>query len=249
MKKVNVRTVLISSVAAIIAGIIAVLLIWLFAGGKSKPKEEYVSVIVTKRDISANTVVSNEDIEIKKLPSKLIPANAVKNLSQTVGMRVSRDVKKGEILTTDVLYTVSSIVVPEGYVALGLKIDNISGVGGLIKPGDLVNVIGFQRIQRAGGMGQDMVSATVLQNIKVLFVDGVSQKESKISTVVLQLTPEDAQKLVFLYNSGNYALALKNPNDTFIYPIKSTTIKNIVDIGRVPVSTKKIIGMEVIEIK
>ena len=60
-----------------------------------------------------------------------------------------------------------SAVIPEGYRAMTVKVDDVVGISGFIMPGTLVDVVVVIDPAEKAGM-QDPISKIVLQNIKVL---------------------------------------------------------------------------------
>jgi len=65
--------------------------------------------------------------------------------------------------------------------------------------------------------GQETLSETVVQNVKVLAVDQTASDDKNepviVRAVTLEVTPEDAEKLVLAKQRGAIQLALRNPLD------------------------------------
>ena len=95
---------------------------------------------------------------------------------------------------------VLSAVIPEGYRAMTVKVDDVVGISGFIMPGTLVDVVVMIDPREGSGM-QDPISKIVLQNIKVL-ANGQNidkpeneREANSVKAVTLQVTPEQAEKL------------------------------------------------------
>jgi pilus assembly protein CpaB len=113
-----------------------------------------------------------------------------------------------------------SAVIPEGYRALTVKVDDIVGVSGFVMPGSFVDIVAVIVPQAAQGVqSQGPVSKIVLQNIKVLASGAKldspeNQREpNNAKTVTLQVTPEQAEKLVLAANEGKLQLVMRNYSD------------------------------------
>jgi pilus assembly protein CpaB len=109
-------------------------------------------------------------------------------------------------------------VIPEGYRAMTVKVDDAVGVSGFIQPGAVVDVV-VVIDPRENGVNQDPISKVVLQNIKVL-ANGQNIDKPKnereattVKAVTLQVTPEQAEKLALAANEGKLQLIMRNSTD------------------------------------
>jgi pilus assembly protein CpaB len=111
-----------------------------------------------------------------------------------------------------------SSVIPEGFRAMTVKVDEVVGVSGFIMPGTLVDVVVVISPPQ-GAAAQDRVSKIVLQNIKVLAsgqnIDKPkNEKEAeRVKSVTLQVTPEQAEKLALASTEGQLQLVMRNSVD------------------------------------
>jgi pilus assembly protein CpaB len=111
-----------------------------------------------------------------------------------------------------------SAVIPEGYRAMTVKVDDAAGISGFIMPGSLVDVV-VTIDPREGGGHQDPISKIVLQNIKVL-ANGQNidkpeneREANSVKAVTLQVTPEQAEKLALAATEGKLQLVMRNQID------------------------------------
>jgi pilus assembly protein CpaB len=112
-----------------------------------------------------------------------------------------------------------SAVIPEGYRAMTVKVDDVVGVSGFIMPGSFVDVVAIIVPPSQTGATSGPISKIVLQNIKVLAsgakIDSPENQRqpSEVKAVTLQVTPEQAEKLVLAANEGKLQLVMRNyPN-------------------------------------
>jgi pilus assembly protein CpaB len=104
----------------------------------------------------------------------------------------------------------------EGQRAVTVRVDDIRGVAGFILPGDRVDVV---LLRTETQKGETENSADVLvQYVKVLAIDQLvneRQDQPAIATVAkavtLQVTPEQAQKVLLAGNIGKLSLVLRQP--------------------------------------
>jgi pilus assembly protein CpaB len=111
-----------------------------------------------------------------------------------------------------------SAVIPEGYRAMTVKVDDVVGISGFIMPGTLVDVVVVIDPAEKAGM-QDPISKIVLQNIKVLANgQNIDKPESEreansVKAVTLLVTPEQAEKLALASSEGKLQLVMRNSID------------------------------------
>jgi pilus assembly protein CpaB len=128
--------------------------------------------------------------------------------------------------------------------AVSISVTEVSVAGGLIQPGDYVDVLGtFQVFNRQTDPNafaapdsqgaKNLVTMTVLQNVQVLAVGQSGQNgstSSKVSptkgqpdakTVTLALTPEDAERVTLGQSTGDFTLALHKTGDHTTAPVQA----------------------------
>ena len=73
------------------------------------------------------------------------PANGIKLDSLVIGQIARANVVKGQAVTTEVLEgpsgTIGNVTVPSGFVAIAIQVDQVTGVGTVIKAGDYVDMV------------------------------------------------------------------------------------------------------------
>ena len=113
---------------------------------------------------------------------------------------------------------------PEGKRALTIKIDSLGAVGGLLSPGDYVDVIAQLNVPAAGEKGKEKkesVTAMIFQNLQILAINSniedpgayeAQQREGSLK-LTFAVTPEEASLLSFAEKNGKMELALRSPNE------------------------------------
>lgn len=117
-----------------------------------------------------------------------------------------------------------SIVMPPGKRALTIEVDMLSAVGGLITPGDFVDVIASLRIPEelnAEKAKTKEVVTVLFQNLQVLAVGALfkpaggaelyeNRQKSRSLNVTLAVSPEEAGLLTFAESNGKLQLTLRS---------------------------------------
>jgi pilus assembly protein CpaB len=149
LKRSNRLVLLIGVFLAIVAFIAVILLSG--DGGKREPEvvTELPTVIATT-DIPLGSQITADQVttEVKKLTER--DTDAFGDVSQVLGKIVRQPVVAGAAITATTLSggtqgQILDIVVPEGMRAITVQVDQITGVGTVIKTGDYVDmIVGFQ---------------------------------------------------------------------------------------------------------
>jgi pilus assembly protein CpaB len=193
----------------------------LLAERNTTPSEEAkVMVVMAKQKVPAWAPIKDPDkyFEEKEVPESLAPKKSVKELSKLKDQRLSQPLSEGDYVLEDKLVNPDQVgliaKLPPGMRAIALKVNAESLAGGFVLPGYRVDVVSTTR-------GNDSVSKIILQNMLVLAVDMVAQRDHQTtamlgSTVTLAATPEEAQRLSLASALGELRLTLRSPEDNKI---------------------------------
>jgi Flp pilus assembly protein CpaB len=106
-------------------------------------------VVVLTKDLAAATVLTEDMVEVRKVPLDAVSSRALSKLDQAVGKTTTVPLARGEqLLETrltgdDADPSTFAYEVPAGYRAISVVFDEVQGVGGLVQPGDHVDVIAY----------------------------------------------------------------------------------------------------------
>src|SRR5687768_9690479 len=102
-----------------------------------------------------------------------------------------------------------AMLLPDGQRAAAVRINDVSGVAGFVRPNDSVDVL----ITRA--MGEQQITDVLLQNIRVIAMDqnahNADGQPAVARTATLEVNPLDAQKLALGQQLGQLSLVLRKP--------------------------------------
>ena len=182
-------------------------------------------VVVAKVDIPVGSRIIPEQLAVAQFPADVTPAGAIAKIDENLIGRVAiTAISPKDPVTESKLAPVGSLgglssVIPEGYRAMTVKVDDVVGVSGFILPGTLVDVVVVIQPPK-GTANEEMISKIVLQNIKVLASGQNIDKpkndrevERSVKAVTLQVTPEQAEKLALASSEGKLQLVMRNSVD------------------------------------
>jgi pilus assembly protein CpaB len=98
---------------------------------------------------------------------------------------------------------------------MSVKVDDVIGVAGFIKPGDRVDVM--VTVEPMPGKPEHAVSKTILENVKVLAAGtqmerkGKDEEPKQVQVITVEVDAEEAEKLALASTQGRLRLALRNP--------------------------------------
>lgn len=208
---------------ALMFGLVAAFAVSRYLMSASVYAKSLNSVVVAKVDIPIGAKIIPEQLMVVQFPRESIPDGTFDNPQKLVGRVAVQNIAAREPLTDSRLAPEGSAaglsaVIPEGYRAMTVKVDDVVGISGFIQPGTLVDVVVV--IDPEEGMGEKgPVSKIVLQNIKVL-ANGQNidkpkddREANSVKAVTLQVTPDQAEKLALASTEGKLQLVMRNSID------------------------------------
>ena len=190
------------------------------------PPVETDGVLVATKDLGLGMPLAEPDMRWEPLPKSQAlkgvvlqsqQPNARKDLK---GLFVRAEILSGEPIRRERLAKDAgfmSAVLPHGSraVAIDLADQGKSAAGGFILPGDRVDVI---RTFHPDDVAGAFASETILTNVRVLAVGQAVQDKAGERTVIgatatLELTPDQAEKVVLAQRTGQLTLSLRGISD------------------------------------
>jgi pilus assembly protein CpaB len=194
-----------------------------------------VGYFVAAHPLPVGTLAREEDFTVRTVPSGSVPSGAVVDTPDArTGLRgslVRKFLDTGSPVTSqDVLRPrdrgfLASVLAPDTR-AISINVDAASGVSGLIWPGDYVDVVLTQVIDKAdaahrtlGELAHSTLSEAVLHNVRIIATDqdivqGASASTAaagKVThTVSLELTPDQVKKITVAKELGKLDLVIRS---------------------------------------
>ena len=197
---------------------------------EAPPPPLTVDVLVAAHSLPAGTLMKDEDFTKRAVPSAEVPKGALTDTPEiarrTCAARCCATISTaGNILMAgDVLHPrdrgfLAAVLAP-GARAISVGVDAITGDGGLIWPGDRVDVILTQELdEKDAPLARRFVGETVLSDVRVVAVDqsiaqgavaGGDNATGRLArTVTLEVTPQQAERAAVAERLGKITLAIR----------------------------------------
>jgi pilus assembly protein CpaB len=155
------------------------------------------AVVVAKADIAARTTITADMVEVRLVSADVRSTFAYSEPNQVVGLVTRFPITANEQVLSSKVVDLSggsagttrtlSYVIPEGRRAFAISASEIQNVGGLLLPGDYVDVvvlydIEFTNLEGGRDTEDAFLAHTLLQNVEVL----------SVSQVVVDIVPDGA---------------------------------------------------------
>jgi len=208
---------------AVVFGLVAAVSVSRYLSNAQATPRNMQHVVVAKVDIPLGTQVVAEQLMRVQYPANALPDGVFDAEEKVVGRVVVTNVAAKEPITDFKLAAEGSAaglsaVIPEGYRAMTVKVDDVIGVAGFLQPGTMVDVLTVIQPNEEG-THRNPISKIVLQNVKVL-ASGQNMDKPKderenevVRAVTLQVTPEQAEKLALAAVEGKLRLVMRNTAD------------------------------------
>jgi pilus assembly protein CpaB len=215
---------------AVLLGLIVVFLANSYFSGIEKQEQRkaeqlaLVQVLVASQPMDFGTVLTAQNTKLVGWPAASLPEGAFKTsigvINNPRGPRVAlRPIAVGEaILSSKITGTggraAVSALLPDGMRAVAVGVNAVTGVGGLVTPGDVVDVLVTREMAGEGADDKDQMTDIVLEKVRVIAIDQVSDEDKtdpKVAkTATLEVDAFGAQKLALAREVGTISLALRN---------------------------------------
>jgi pilus assembly protein CpaB len=211
------------TIGALAFGLLAAISVSRYLSGAQAYGKNLNDVVVAKSEIPLGTKIVADQLTVVQFPHGSTPDGTFNSIDKLVGRVAVTSFAVREPLTESRLAPEGTAggltaVIPEGYRAMTVKVDDVVGVSGFIMPGALVDVVVVIEPNDATS-SQGPISKIVLQNIKVL-ANGQNidhpkdeREANSVKAVTLQVTPEQAEKLALASTEGKLQLVMRNSID------------------------------------
>jgi len=232
------KRLIIALLAAVAFGLVAAISVSQYLARVQTYTKNLNQVVIAKVEIPVGSRIIAEQLAVAQFPRNVTPEGAYTSMDKLLDRVAVVRIAAREPVTESRLAPVGaagglSSVIPEGFRAMTVKVDEVVGVSGFIMPGTLVDIVVVTQPPKASGQ-EEMVSKIVLQNIKVLASGQNIDKpkndrdvERSIRAVTLQVTPEQAEKLALASSEGKLQLVMRNSVDQADEPTSGANKKSL----------------------
>jgi len=238
MRRNNVVVLVLALVMGGIAAFMARQWLQNQAGMSAVASQGVSTIVVATQPLPFGAVVSAENIAEIPWAAGALPEGAFVSKEDVLkgGRRVvlspfnrNEPVLSSKITGPGQRGTLSSLL-EEGKRAVTVRVDDVRGVAGFVLPGDFVDVV---LIGEDPAFQRENYSEILLHHVKVLAIDQVASERQEQPTVAkavtVEVTAEQAQKILLASNVGKLSLILRQPGDLNADSAKRVTER---DLGR-----------------
>jgi pilus assembly protein CpaB len=206
-----------------------------------KGQYKTVSIVVPTANLPRGTVVSAQNMAVREIPSIYAHNDAVtpEKFSVAEGQRLSFPLEEGKSLLwahlEGGLAPTFSSRLPNGKRAVTVPVDEINSISGMLQPKDKIDLILTLSRQ------QNKVTLPLLQDVLVLATgtkvttdkDPQTGQQTTITyrTVTLEVTQDEAKRIVLAQDSGKLTALLRHPEDSKHLPNEKITVANLLGGG------------------
>ena len=194
-----------------------------------------VTIVTAKTSIPERTLIKEEMLSLKTIPSNKVPNGALMRTTDAVGRPTRVAINPGEVITNQKVF--ASILdmglsgrIPPNCRAITVGISDVTGVAGFAQPGDYVDVL----LISSQVENNKVVSEMILQNVLLLAINKQVENQSSApqnnakdnkgqnqqtsgqpkvtgqpAMATMALVPEDALKLAAKAQLGQIYLVLR----------------------------------------
>jgi len=215
-----------------VVGLVATFTIYRYVSVRTRVEVKPTSqVVVVKKDlkdkIQPGTALNDHSLEMAEYPKDLIPSDAARGLEQVRGrvamvqLTPGEPVLFGRLTPKDSASVLAARLKPENR-ACTVRVDDVSGVAGFIFPGDEVDVLADMQIPNSS----EHFSKIILQKIRVLTIGQMwdsngDKKPVLVTTVTMEVSPEQAEVLNLVAYQGKIRLALRGAGSAERPPVNT----------------------------
>ncbi len=205
-----------------------------------------VPVVVADVPLNFGDKLSRENLRLVDMPDEIVPEGAYTSFEELlsdprqqtvvlarmsynepiIGFKISGPGGRGSL----------SALISEGKRATAIRVTDVAGVAGFVLPGDSVDIIYTRDEANSRGGDGVLLSDVLLQNVRVLGIDQNLSNQSStpdvVSTITVEVSNKDAQKLHLAMDAGRLSLTLRRAGETALKQESRLTSKGLVNAAK-----------------
>ena len=187
-------------------------------------QQNLVETVVSSRDLEEGSTLAAADLKTVRIPELFTQPYSVRSPQDLIGMITRAPIADGEqILSNKVRRpdeapkeAILSTMTPKGKRAVTVGVDALTGVGGFVRPGDIVDILWTLAVPQPGQQTGEPVTVVLFQGVPVLAVGremvgypASTTEAANEYTVTLALSPQETSFLLFAREQGRIQLSLR----------------------------------------
>jgi len=186
---------------------------------KANARVATAPVVIAQKDLSEGSSIDRMAVVVAQWPVGTIPAGAFTSIDSVAGRVTRVAVFKGEALVPGRLAPDGTgpgleVKITPGKRAFAFRINDVSGIAGLIQPNSRVDIL----VVINGGAEKGNVAKLFMENMRVLAIGAVAQRtedgrQINAAVCTVEVTPEEGEKLAIATSQGQIQLLLRGYGD------------------------------------
>ena len=241
--RVNRRFLFLALILAALSAVLVYAAVSDSGGGGSGGAD--VRVVVAKEPIAAGTTLTGDMLSTRELPSDAVGAGSLSSSDAAVGQLTVQFIAEGEpvlsskLVGSDVRSGDAIVyIIPEGMRGMSINVNEVIAVGGLVLPGDHVDIFWLPDNPLTDSEGAMLLAenievlavATILADIAPTASTGAGEEDGEeaaqdrvrgsdaelipnAATMTLVLTPEQVARIFCAESGGSIRLAVRQFGD------------------------------------
>jgi len=176
-------------------------------------------VVVAQKDMSEGAAIDRMAVVVAHWPVHTIPAGAFTSVDSVAGRVTRMAVFKGEVLVPGRLAPDGTgpglaVMIPPGKRAVSFRINDVSGIAGLIQPNSRVDIV----VVMDGGAEKGRMAKVFLENMRILAIGSDPQgsedgRPINAPVATVEATPNEGEQLALMTTQGQIQLMLRGYGD------------------------------------
>src|SRR5262245_58595075 len=201
---------------------------------KANARVATAPVVIAQKDLSEGAAIDRMAVVVAQWPVGTIPAGAFSSIDSVAGRVTRVAVFKGEALVPGRLAPDGTgpgleVKITPGKRAFAFRINDVSGIAGLIQPNSRVDIL----VVINSGAEKGNVAKLFMENMRVLAIGAVAQRtedgrQINAAVCTVEVTPEEGEKLAIATSQGQIQLMLRGYGDPDSAKTNGATTKEIV---------------------
>jgi pilus assembly protein CpaB len=187
-----------------------------------------IEVLVTTAEIEVGETAQEGMVAARSIPAAFVDERVViaGRSAEIMGLPLAVNLEQGQMIQwtdfverpSDLANDLAELIGP-GQRAMAISVDSSLSMGGLLKPGHRVDILGT--FSKGKDLRSDKVTVTLLQNVTVLATgrdltgskSEENEKTARYGTVSLSVGLEESELLAFASTLGSLSLVLRGYQD------------------------------------
>jgi pilus assembly protein CpaB len=189
------------------------------SAGSSAPATVMGPVLVAADHLDMNVLLTTENVKIENWPANIIPEDAATTIEEISDMVIRTRLSKGMPIVKSTIINKNQrndLTIPEGFKVVAIKVSGDDMIGGLLSPGDKVDVIGLFKRRNSLNV-QQTTTRTFLKALRVFSVnnkmtaneDRQNGNGSGSAIVGVLVTEKQSEEIYYVQRTGEIKLVLR----------------------------------------